>query len=141
MSNEVVRDPKVLARLPRAGYRVEWQWSAWRLTRTGFMRSRHANARVFFLGPLFVCIPAPWLLGPARALHPEVFDELWVCGKHRGVDPEGNPAWDLQGVFDSEAAAVAACKEPSDFVGPVLLNQQLPQQATEWPGCRFPLAH
>lgn len=65
---------------------------------------------------------------------------LWVCGKHRGNLEDGSPAWDLQGVFDTEAAAVAACASLRDFVGPVPLNQPLPHGATEWPHCRYPLA-
>lgn len=65
--------------------------------------------------------------------------QLWVCGKHRGSLKEDHPAWELQGVFDTEDAAVEACTSTSDFVGPVLLNQHLPQDATEWPNCRFPL--
>jgi len=65
---------------------------------------------------------------------------LWVCGKHLGQDDAGNPAWDLQGIFEAEAAAVAACQELNDFIGPVPLNVKLPQDATEWPNCRYPLA-
>ena len=65
---------------------------------------------------------------------------LWVCGKHRGTAEDGSAAWDLQGVFDTEAAAVDACTTLRDFVGPVPLNQRLPQGATEWPNCRYPLA-
>lgn len=65
---------------------------------------------------------------------------VWVCGKMRGKDDAGNPAWDLQGVFDTETAAEAACTSLNDFIGPVSLNQVLPQGATEWPNCRYPLA-
>ena len=63
---------------------------------------------------------------------------IWVAGKHRGVIENGQ-AWDLQGVFDSEALAEAACKTPEDFIGPVALNTPLPQEATSWPGVRYPL--
>jgi hypothetical protein len=64
---------------------------------------------------------------------------VWICGKHRGETPDG-VAWDLQGVFETEAGAIAACVETRDFIGPAPLNQRLPQSATNWPGCRFPLA-
>lgn len=64
---------------------------------------------------------------------------LWVCGKNRGHNDQGHPCWDIQGVFDTEEQAVEACKELRDFVGPVTLNEQLPQDATEWPGIRYPL--
>ena len=65
--------------------------------------------------------------------------EMWVCGKYRGQTSTGHHAWDVQGVFDTEAAAVAACVEPADFVGPVALNQLLPHQQFVWPGCYYPL--
>lgn len=65
---------------------------------------------------------------------------LWIAGKWLGAADGGAPAWELQGVFDTEAAAEAACVEPVDFIGPVQLGQRLPQDATAWPGCRYPLA-
>lgn len=65
---------------------------------------------------------------------------LWLCGKWRGRDDCGHPAWELQGVFETREAAVAACREPCDFVGPVTLNSEAPQAATEWAGCTYPLA-
>lgn len=65
---------------------------------------------------------------------------LWICGKLRGHAADGTPAWDLQGVFDTEDAATAACQDGNDFIGPVPLNKPLPQAATDWPGCRYPMA-
>lgn len=65
---------------------------------------------------------------------------LWVSGKLRGHAAGGTPAWDLQGVFDTEDAAAAACQDGNDFIGPVPLNKPLPQTATDWPGCRYPMA-
>ena len=65
---------------------------------------------------------------------------IWISGKLRGHADDGTPAWDLQGVFDTEAAADAACVDGADFIGPVPLNKPLPQDATSWPGCRYPRA-
>ena len=65
---------------------------------------------------------------------------LWVCGKRLGYLEDGSPAWDLQGVFDTEDAAVSACESLRDFIGPVTLNQGLPQEGVEWPNCRYPLS-
>lgn len=64
---------------------------------------------------------------------------VWVCGQFRGKDDAGNPAWDLQGVFDSEAASVDACQGLNDFICSVPLNRRLPAGATEWPNIRYPL--
>ena len=65
---------------------------------------------------------------------------MWIAGKLRGHAADGTPAWDLQGVFDTEAAADAACVDGADFIGRVPLNMPLPQDATSWPGCRYPRA-
>lgn len=64
--------------------------------------------------------------------------ELWVCGKVRKVYTEKLVVWDLQGVFDSETQAVNACKTDQHFVGPVLLNEELPEEGVQWPGAYFP---
>lgn len=63
--------------------------------------------------------------------------KLWIAGK-RTSDPDG---WEFQGIFDSEALAVAACLTRDYFIGPAELNLALPDERAEyWPGCRFPLA-
>lgn len=64
--------PEQRARLPKARlFSIYWdkhfrQWP-W------FYHFRFANARLVFLGPLRFTLRAPWLEGPARQLHPEVF--------------------------------------------------------------------
>lgn len=73
--------------------------------------------------------------GPLEAV---VVPRLWIVGRFRGADANGNPAWDLQGVFDSEEKAEAVCKGHEWFVGPVRMNEPLPEDATPWPGCRYP---
>jgi hypothetical protein len=74
-NNECVQDQTVIARLPKSTWVWQWQWKTWR-TVGGWrpLTARTANAKLYWLGPLFVCRPMPWLLGPARALHPEAFD-------------------------------------------------------------------
>lgn len=66
--------------------------------------------------------------------------KLWITGRCRLVTDDGLVAWDIMGVFSSEALAVAACRSPDDFIGPLLLNVALPEALTEWPGARYPLA-
>lgn len=72
--SEVVTDPAVMAKLPQATWQVQWQWRSWRMVGDPIGTMRYANAKGYFLGPLFVCRPMPWLLGPARSLHPEAFE-------------------------------------------------------------------
>ncbi|MCE2910236.1 MAG: hypothetical protein LW712_15565 [Burkholderiaceae bacterium] len=78
--DEIVTDPKALARLPKAGFSARFQWFWFRHCMGPrrfplFMHSRNANARCYWIGPLFICMPAPWLMGPARSLHPEAFED------------------------------------------------------------------
>jgi len=61
--------------------------------------------------------------------------ELWVVGK---VVFEDRQRWEIQGVFDNEALAVAACRDEWYFVGPVVLNEVLPHESVEWPGAYYP---
>lgn len=73
---EVVTDPAVLARLPKAHFKVEVKWfwfRRWHPKTPLFFRTRFANALSYDLGPIHVLMPAPWLLGPARSNHPEAF--------------------------------------------------------------------
>ena len=60
---------------------------------------------------------------------------MWICGKRTNTFG----AWQFQGVFTTEDLAVKACVNRSYFIGPVILNKQLPDDAIEWPGAYFPL--
>lgn len=57
--------------------------------------------------------------------------KLWVAGNLWG---------DIRiiGVFDTEAAAVAVCDGKNDFVGPVVLNQPIPE-SEYWKGSYIPI--
>jgi len=59
--------------------------------------------------------------------------KLWVVGKW--VDGD----WELQGVFDTEDRAVAICEDAHYFVGPVTLNEELPDDRIVWPGAYYPI--
>ena len=65
---------------------------------------------------------------------------IWVVGKWRGSGGVGlSNIWDINGVFDSEEKAIEACdNRPSYFIGPLTLNQSLPDETTEWPGLYYP---
>ena len=97
--DDVVTDPAVIARLSHAGpTRVEfhwfifgWMWDAarrrnWRTLRhyLWVSRMRMANCESIRLGPLCIHRPMPWLLGPARQLHPEAFTPRDLAGTGEG---------------------------------------------------------
>ena len=60
--------------------------------------------------------------------------ELWVTGRN-----EGNGCWHILGVFDQEPLAVLAATDEKDFVGPIKLNQRLPDDAIDWPNAYYPV--
>lgn len=64
---------------------------------------------------------------------------LWVVGHFWGKTPKG-VIWSIEGVFDSEEKAVAACRTEASFIGPITLNEQLPEKVISWPGCYYPKA-
>lgn len=64
--------------------------------------------------------------------------KLWVCGRTTASTDQGE-VWEMQGVFDDRAKAVAACKSARDFIAPITLNEVQPEETTEWPGAEFPL--
>lgn len=71
--------------------------------------------------------------------------QAWIVGRHLedAEDAESGErlvAWDFQGVFSSEDLAVAACRDDRYFVAPAKMNQQLPHDAADWPGCYYPKA-
>jgi hypothetical protein len=66
--------------------------------------------------------------------------KLWIVGKW--YETSSNPEiqdWEFSGVFDDEQKAIDQCKDKSYFIGPVELNQILPEEPTIWPGCYYPL--
>ena len=44
------------------------------------------------------------------------------------------------GVFSTEEAAVAACSQLNDMVGPIALDVAQPDEKVIWPGAYYPLA-
>lgn len=66
---------------------------------------------------------------------------VWIVGTYIGeATGENMIAWDIMGVFETEAAAGAACTAWEHFVGPIALNQRLPDERHPWEGCYYPLA-
>lgn len=47
-------------------------------------------------------------------------------------------SWELMGVYTTFDQAEKACKVPRDFIGPVPLDEALPDEPTEWPGAYYP---
>lgn len=63
--------------------------------------------------------------------------KLWVVGH---VLNDDGTEWTFCGVFDTEAKAVAACKNEDYFVGLAELNQELPEKIIDWPDAYYPKA-
>ena len=59
--------------------------------------------------------------------------KLYVVGKVTDY-----PAWAFQGVFDSLKEAEDACKDEKYFIGPCILNYEVPERDIIWPGSYYP---
>lgn len=62
-------------------------------------------------------------------------ETVWIVGQSRDYKTS---SWDFQGIFVTEAEAVAACVQPNYFVGPAVLGQVLPPESQDWPGSYYP---
>ena len=59
--------------------------------------------------------------------------KLYVVGKITEY-----PAWSFHGVFDDRKTAENACKDEKYFVGPCILNDEVPEVDVIWPGSYYP---
>jgi hypothetical protein len=62
-----------------------------------------------------------------------------MANKHWMVGQIRQDGWEFQGIFDDEGLAQAACRFPDYFVQPVTMNESLPHETVQIPGCYFPL--
>lgn len=66
---------------------------------------------------------------------------IWVCGRTFPdvVDAEGFCMWELLGLYSTEEAAVARCRSVNDFVSPIPLDVDMPEERVLFPGAYNPL--
>ncbi|HEX7127285.1 MAG TPA: hypothetical protein VF406_16125 [Thermodesulfobacteriota bacterium] len=62
-------------------------------------------------------------------------DTIWLAGRMLTGQP-----WEILGVYATEAEAVARCRRWEDFVGPLTLGVDLPEETAPWSGCYYPQA-
>jgi hypothetical protein len=69
--------------------------------------------------------------------------QVWVAARtHDYRGPSKASAWEVLGIYSSEAAAAARCRVAgTDFVGPLSLDVDLPEELIEWPGAYHPLLY
>ena len=60
---------------------------------------------------------------------------FWIVGQSLGEISR----WEFQGIFDSEAKAVLACRNRNYFIAPAILNVEQPDEtADKWEGLYYP---
>ena len=64
--------------------------------------------------------------------------KLWICGEFITDTPDG-VVWSIEGIFDTEDKALAACTTDFHFVAPVELNEVAPEGRHIMPGSYYPL--
>lgn len=57
---------------------------------------------------------------------------LYIVGKSTA------DGWEFQGIFSDENKAIGACKTNEYWIGPVTLDQEIPDETTDWPGQYYP---
>lgn len=58
---------------------------------------------------------------------------VWIVGR------SNESSWELLGIYDNEKTALQRIKTHNDFIGPVELNQDLPNEIVDWPNLLFPI--
>jgi hypothetical protein len=66
--------------------------------------------------------------------------DVWICGQFYQKCEDTGSAWGFHGVFSSEDKARAACASESYFIGPAVMDQELPEHPFDWPGAYYPHA-
>lgn len=63
---------------------------------------------------------------------------FWIVG--RTIASVGDDvAWDFQGLFTTEAGAVAACEgHPNYWIAPAVMGELLPEESRDWRGLYYP---
>jgi hypothetical protein len=62
---------------------------------------------------------------------------FWICG--RWPDAQGVSPWYIQGIFDTEKKAIAACIDKTYFIGSLKINTCFPRNLVQWEGCYYPI--
>ena len=67
---------------------------------------------------------------------------MWLAGRYNWDDEKRayDELWLVQGIFDTEDGARAACRDQTYFVMPLRLNESLPHEPQESAGAYYPLA-
>ena len=69
-------------------------------------------------------------------------DTVWVVQQYVGtLEIPGNPsvaATYMIGVFLDEREAIAACRDATYMIGPVILGASFPDAPMPWPGAYYP---
>ena len=83
--------------------------------------------------------PNPRPPAPKQPVSPESSQQLWIVGDNLNRDDDdATSKWEILGVFDDEQLAVAACTADYHFVGPITLNERLPDEPRPWPSGYYP---
>jgi len=64
--------------------------------------------------------------------------KLWIVMLHVEPSPDNPTGLEIVGAFSSEEKAVAVCKGPNYFVGPLTLDEEIPDTQV-WPGAYYPI--
>jgi hypothetical protein len=59
---------------------------------------------------------------------------MWITGRFVGKN------WQILGLYSNKESAIKRCRCSKDFIGPVEIDIDLPDEEISWPGCFYPIA-
>jgi hypothetical protein len=62
---------------------------------------------------------------------------FWLVSKFIASVEQG-VVWDFQGIFETRDLAIAACRNESYSIQSVELNEELPDESSDFPDCEYP---
>ena len=65
--------------------------------------------------------------------------KVWIVGKLLEYSKKGS-RWDFGGVFSSEEKAKTACYDKTYFMGPAILDEEVPEASVPWDDAYYPKA-
>jgi len=64
--------------------------------------------------------------------------KIYIAGVYEG-EGKKSAEWHVLGAFMEENRAVSACTKTNHFVAPLEIDERLPEEVYDWPGCYYPL--
>lgn len=71
-------------------------------------------------------------------MNPDEIDglQVWLAGRNLGEETQ----WEALGLYATKEQAIERCQKWYDFVAPLVVGEDLPEETVDWSGVEYPLA-